>query len=180
MAHERVLLAMVGAAHGVKGEVRLKSFTADPMGLGDYLRLIAEDGRSFKIERLRPAKTMLVAKFRGIEDRNAAEALNGIHLYAERSDLPPPDDDEFYHADLIGMNASDEAGESLGTVTGVHDFGAGDILEIAPRRGQSLLVPFTRAAVPVVDIANQRLVVVPPVEAEDDAEQGADREKSTP
>lgn len=178
VAHERVLLATIGAPHGVRGEVRVKSFTADPLALGDYHRLLAEDGRSFEIERLRSAKSMLVVKFRGVDDRDAAERLNGIALYADRAELPPPEEDEFYHTDLIGLTATDAAGEALGTVTAVHDFGAGDIIEVTPRRGNAFLVPFTKAAVPVVDVVNGRLVVIPPVETEDDAE-GAIRENHT-
>ncbi len=166
-APEGVLLATIGAAHGIHGEVRVKSFTAEPMALAEYGPLHAEGGRRFEIERLRPAKgDMLVAKFRGIDDRNAAETLNGLSLYVERSTLPAPDEDEFYHADLIGLAAFDAAGEPLGRVIAVHNFGAGDILDIAPPQGRSLLVPFTRETVPEVDIAAGRMTVVPPAEVE--------------
>lgn len=144
----------------------MKSFTADPLALADYASLFAEDGRSFHIERLRPAKDMLVVKFRGVDDRDAAEALNGVALYADRGALPKADEGEFYHADLIGLVAANEAGEALGTVVAVHNFGAGDILDIAPPRGPSLLVPFTKEAVPVVDIAAGRITVIPPPETE--------------
>jgi 16S rRNA processing protein RimM len=163
-----VLLATIGAPHGVRGEVRVKSFTADPMSLGDYGTLTTSDGRTFEVERLRPAKQVVVAKFRGIDDRNAAEALNGTELYVDRDILPAAEEDEFYHADLIGLAAEDETGEALGTIVAVHDFGAGDILEIAPGRGPSLLVPFTKAAVPVVDLAGGRVVVSPPAASEDE------------
>jgi 16S rRNA processing protein RimM len=165
-ASGRVLLATIGTAHGVRGEVRVKTFTEDPAALGGYGPLNTEDGRVFQIERLRPAKEVVVAKFRGIDDRNAAEALNGISLYVDREHLPNVEADEYYHADLIGLSAEAEAGEQLGTVVAVHDFGAGDILEIAPRGGPSLLVPFTKEAVPLIDIAAARVVIVPPDETE--------------
>jgi 16S rRNA processing protein RimM len=172
-----VLLATIGAPHGLRGEVRVKSFTADPMSLRDYGRLTAADGRTFDIERLRPAKQVVIAKFRGINDRNAAEALNGTELYIERGKLPAAEEDAFYHADLIGLTALSEAGEELGTVTAIHDFGAGDILEIAPSRGPSLLVPFTRDAVPVVDIAGGRVIVSPPVASDDELQSGEEAEQ---
>ncbi len=169
MEGEQILLAVIGAAHGVRGEVRVKPFTGDPTALGEYGPLATADGRIFHVERLRPAKEVVVAKFRGIDDRNAAEALNGTELYVLRDRLPPTEDeDEFYHADLLGIEAFGETGEHLGTVVAVHDFGAGDILEVTPARGPSLLVPFTTAAVPAVDIAARRLVVVPLPDAEDD------------
>jgi 16S rRNA processing protein RimM len=151
--------------------VRVKSFSADLLALGSYGALTAEDGRLFQVERLRPAKEVVVAKFRGVDDRNAAEALNGVSLYVERSALPAPAADEFYHADLIGLPAIREDGEALGAIVAIHDFGAGDILEIAPRRGPPLLVPFTREAVPIVDIAAGRVVVSPPEETEVEAEE---------
>lgn len=171
MPAERILLATIGAAHGVKGEVRVKSFAAEPMAIGEYGALLTEDGRRFEIERLRPAKgDMLVVKFRGVDDRNAAEALNGVKLHVERSALPAPDEDEFYHVDLIGLAAADPAGAAIGEVTAVHDFGAGAMLEIQPDGGRSLLVPFTKAAVPHVDIAGRRVTVIVPAEIEVEGE----------
>lgn len=161
-----VRLATIGAAHGVRGEVRVKAFTADPSSLRDYGPLSAEDGRIFQIERLRPGKEVLVVKFRGVDDRDAAEALNGVSLFVDRDRLPAAGDDEFYHADLIGLAAFTQSGEPLGAVVAIHDFGAGDIIEIAPPRGPSLLLPFTKAAVPVVDVPAGRIVVVPPEEIE--------------
>ena len=163
-----VLLATIGAPHGVRGEVRVKSFTADPMSLGNYGPLTAADGRTFDIERLRPAKQLLIVKFRGVDDRDSAEALSGTDLYVDRSALPAAAEDEFYHADLIGLTALSEAGEVLGTITAIHDFGAGDILEIAPPRGPSFMLPFTREAVPAVDLAAGRMTVVPPPDTEGD------------
>jgi 16S rRNA processing protein RimM len=163
-----ILLARIGAPHGVRGEVRVKSFGEQPEALERYSPLAGADGRLFHVERLRPAKEVLVVKFRGVDDRDAAEALSGVDLYVDRSRLPAAEEDEFYHADLIGLAAFSEAGEALGTVIAVHDFGAGDILEIAPSRGTSLLLPFTRSTVPLVDIEAGRIVVAPPAEIDDE------------
>ncbi len=170
-----VLVAHIGAAHGIKGEVRVKSFTAAPLDLAGYSPLEAADGRRFIVKAARPAGAspdMLVVRFQGVDDRNAAEALNGLDLSVPRERLPAPEADEFYHADLIGLEAVTPEGAPLGTVIAVPNYGAGDLLEIAPPRGLSLLVPFTRAAVPEIDLAAGRVTVVPPVEvgeAEDDA-----------
>ena len=168
----RVVLAQIGAAHGIRGEVRVKSFTADPTSLGGYGPLLAADGRTFEIDRLRPLKgDMLVAKFRGIDDRNAAEALNGVELSVDRSALPPAEANEYYHADLIGLEAFDAGGNPLGRVVAVENFGAGDILEIAPSDGVSLMIPFTNATVPDIDISAGRLTIVPPAEIEIEEEE---------
>jgi 16S rRNA processing protein RimM len=168
---ERVILATIGGAHGIRGEVRVKSFTEDPMAVKSYGPLFAEDGRSFEIERLRPSKNVLIAKFKGIDDRNAAEALNGLSLFVERSALPPPEPGEYYHADLIGLAAFDPDGQPLGEVVAVDNYGAGDILEIVDKqRGSSLLIPFTNSTVPDIDIAAGRLTIVPPVEIEGEQE----------
>lgn len=163
---ERVLVARIGAAHGIKGEVRVKAFTADPADIAAYGPLEAADGRRFEVARLRPAAgpatDMLVVRFKGVDDRNTAETLNGLDLSIPRERLPPPGDDEYYHADLVGLDAVTTAGEAIGTVIGVHNYGAGDLIEIAPRRGETILVPFTRAVVPEVDIPGRRVVVDPP------------------
>ena len=167
----RVVLATIGGAHGIRGEVRVKSFTVDPMALKDYGPLSTEDGRRFEIEHLRPAKNVLIAKFLGVDDRNAAEALNGLSLFVERSALPPPEPGEYYHNDLIGLSAYDADGHSLGEVVAVENYGAGDILEIADREsGSSMLVPFTNRTVPDIDIATGRLTIVPPAEIEIEGE----------
>lgn len=165
------MLATIGSPHGIRGEVRVKSFTADPTALASYGPLTAADGRVFEIERLRPAKGVVIAKFRGVDDRNAAEALNGVELSVERSALPPAEVGEYYHADLIGLEAVDAAGKPLGRVVAVQNFGAGDILEIAPPDGVSLLIPFTNATVPDIDIAGGRLRIVLPAEIEIQEEQ---------
>ena len=163
----RIVVGRIGAAHGIKGEVRVKSFTAEPLELAAYGPLEASDGRRFTIEAARPAGAspdMLVVRFQGIAERSAAEALNGLDLTVPRERLPEPDEDEFYHADLIGLAAVTPSGAPLGTVVAVPNYGAGDLLEIARPKGPTLLVPFTRAAVPAIDLAAKRVVVDPPVE----------------
>ena len=164
-----VRVGRIGAAHGIKGDVRLVSFTADPKAIGRYGPLQDESGtRRFEIEALRPVKDdLFVARFKGIATRDAAEALNNLDLYLPRAALPAAADDEFYHADLIGLRAVDTAGVEQGTVQNVLNFGGGDILEIAPAGGgETLLLPFTKACVPVIDLAQRRVVVVPPAEIE--------------
>jgi len=163
-ADDRVCVARIGAAHGTGGEVRLWSFTADPQAIGSYGALETADGtRRLEIEALRPGKAFLVARFKNVADRSAAERLCNIDLYVPRARLPAPDEDEFYHADLIGLDAVDLAGKGLGSVIAVHNFGAGDLLEIAPPTGgDTVLMPFTAAAVPEVEIAAGRIVLDPP------------------
>jgi 16S rRNA processing protein RimM len=162
----RVLIAQIGAAHGVRGEVRLKPFTQDPLGVAAYGPLESEDGkRRFEIESVRPAKDMLVARLKGVADRNAAEALKNVRLYVARERLPDAGDDEFYHTDLVGLAAVSPRGEAIGTVKAVHNFGAGDLLEIAPADGATIMLPFNETTVPVVDLAAGKIVVEPPADA---------------
>ena len=162
----RVCVAQIGAAHGVRGEVRLKPFTEDPLSVARYGVLETEDGRRLEIEALRPAKHMLVARLKGVTDRNAAEALKNLRLYVPRDRLPPPADDEFYQADLVGLAAQTRDGAPFGTVKAVHNFGAGDLLEIEPAAGgASVMLPVTETAVPVVEIARGRIVIAPPEDA---------------
>jgi len=158
---ERICVAQIGGPHGIRGEVKLKSFTADPLAVKDYGPLTSEDGSAqFEIERVRPAKSHLVARFRGVDDRNAAERLTNLKLFVPRDRLPPPAADEFYHADLIGLAAVTADGTAVGTVVAIHDFGAGVILELRPPAGgASVLLPFTDTFVPSVDIARGRIVV---------------------
>ena len=160
----RVCVAQIGAPHGVRGEVRLWTFTADPMAITQYGPLETEDGkRSFEIGAVRPAKGHLVARLRGVEDRNAAERLTNTKLFVPRERLPAPAEaDEFYHADLLDLAVEDAAGARLGSVVAVHNFGAGDLLEVRPvGGGDTVMLPFTEATVPVIDIAGGRIVVVP-------------------
>ncbi len=165
---ERIRVARIGAAHGVRGEVKLWPFTQDPMAVASYGELETEDGaRHFTIEALRPANDFLVARFAGVNDRDAAEKLTNIELFMPRERLPPIEEaDTYYHADLIGLAAVTPDGKALGTVSAVHNFGAGDIIEIAPESGTPLMLSFTQAAVPKVDVQAKRIVVVPPAEGE--------------
>jgi 16S rRNA processing protein RimM len=160
----RVCVARIGAAHGTRGEVKLWSFTAAPGAVGDYGPLETTDGtQAFEIEALRPGKDFFVARLKGVTDRSAAERLRNTDLYVARERLPEPDAEEFYHADLIGLDARDTAGKALGSVVAVHNFGAGDLLEIAPAAGgETVMLPFTAAIVPVIEIANGRIIVDPP------------------
>ena len=147
-------MAVIGAPHGIKGELRVKTFTGDPLALGDYGPLFAKNGRSFEIVDIRPANTVVVVRFKGVKDRKQAEALTGTELFIDRSALPDEGEDgEFYHADLIGLAVKDETGASVGKVTAVQNFGGGDILELALGGRKGVLIPFTQAAVPEVDIA---------------------------
>jgi 16S rRNA processing protein RimM len=160
----RVCVARIGAAHGTRGEVKLWPFTAAPEAVGDYGPLETADGtRAFEIEALRPAKEFFVARLKGVTDRTAAERLRNTDLYVPRERLPAPDPDEFYHADLIGLAVQDAAGRAFGTVVAVHNFGAGDLLEIAPAGGgETMMLPFTAAIVPVIEIAHRRVIVNAP------------------
>jgi 16S rRNA processing protein RimM len=165
----RICLGQIGAPHGVRGEVRLRSFTAEPQAINSYGPLETEDGRVLKIESLRAAKDHFVATLAGIRDRTAAARLTNVKLYVPRQRLPEPADaDEFYHADLVGLAAFDPAGKKLGTVIAVHNFGAGDLIEIKPDAGgKTALVAFDAINVPTVDLAASRIVVTPsPLERE--------------
>jgi 16S rRNA processing protein RimM len=165
MAGARICLGQIGAAHGVGGEVRLRSFTAEPAAIADYGPLETQDGRVFRIEALRPAKDHFIARLSGVGDRDAARALANAKLYVPRERLPEPKAaDEFYHADLIGLAVLDGAGEQLGTVVAIHNFGAGDLIEVQQAAGGATqMLPFDQATVPLVDIAAGRIVVaVPP------------------
>ncbi|WP_237476808.1 ribosome maturation factor RimM [Lichenibacterium dinghuense] len=162
MGETRVLVGVFGAPQGVRGEVRIKSYTGEPRDVGAYGPLTTADGRgSFKLLSLRPLRDdMLVARVEGIEDRDAAARLTNTDLYIPRDRLPPPEPDEFYHVDLVGLRAEGEDGAALGRVRGIENHGAGDIVEIAPDRpGETLLVPFTLAFVPVIDFEGGRIVV---------------------
>ena len=165
---DRVCVAQIGAAHGIRGEVRLRSFTEDPMSVQSYGPLESEDGtQRFIIEALRPARDHFVARLEGVADREAAEKLTNLRLYVPRDRLPPIDEAEmFYHADLVGLAAVTPDGAPLGTVTAVLNFGAGDLIEIKPINGEPLMVPFTDAAVPEIDLASGRIVVNPPTAIE--------------
>ena len=165
----RICVARIGAAHGVRGEVKLWSFTEDPAAVAHYGPLETQDGtRCFEIEALRAAKDHFVARIAGVNDRDAAEKLRNIELYIPRARLPTIEEAAtFYHADLVGLDAITPDGARVGTVHALHNFGAGDIIEIAPAEGgDPLMLPFNETTVPKIDVAARQVVVVPPVETE--------------
>jgi len=165
----RVCVARIGAAHGVRGEVKLWSCTEDPAAVAHYGPLETQDGtRCFEIEALRAAKDHFVARIAGVSDRDAAEKLRNIELYIPRARLPKIEEtDTFYHADLVGLDAVTPAGARVGIVHALHNFGAGDIIEIAPAGGgDPLMLPFNETTVPKIDVAARQIVVVPPAETE--------------
>lgn len=175
--HNLIFVAQVGAAHGVRGEVKVTTFTADPMALAHYKTLLRQDGSpALTIQSARPTKGGIVARLKGVADRNAAEALRGLKLYIPRDALPEPEEDEFYLADLIGLSVETAQGEVLGKVKTVQDFGAGDLLEIQPRAGATWWLPFTREAVPQVLIAEGKLIAAPPAVIEADPNEGREDE----
>lgn len=161
----RIRVARIGAAHGVRGEVKLWSFTQDPMAVADYGPLETEDGaQRFEIETLRPAKDFMVARLKGVADRDAATKLCNLELFIARDKLPPIEEDEtYYHADLVGMAAITPEGVPLGNVTAIHNFGAGDLIEIAASAGgEPLLLPFTESVVTNIDTTLRQITIVLP------------------
>jgi 16S rRNA processing protein RimM len=162
-AEKRVCVGAVAGAHGVRGAVKIKSFTGNPEDIARYGPLEDESGqRQFTLRLTGAGKGVLIGQLSGITDRNQAEAARGLRLYLQRAVLPPTEEDEYYHADLIGLEAVLTDGTAAGRVRAVHDFGAGDTLEIARAEGPPLIVPFTRAIVPEVDLAAGRLLIDPP------------------
>ncbi|MDP3749493.1 MAG: ribosome maturation factor RimM [Phenylobacterium sp.] len=177
MSDQLLLVAQVGGAHGVRGELKITTYTADPMAVADYKNLMRQDGSpSLVIASARPSKGGIVARVKGCDDRNAAEALRGLKLFIARDVLPAPEEDEFYLADLIGLAVETAAGEPLGKVKDVRDFGAGDLLEIQPRAGQTWWLPFTREAVPEVRLAEGKIIAAPPAVIEADPNEGRDEQ----
>jgi 16S rRNA processing protein RimM len=178
-----VQMAVIGAPHGIKGELRVKTFTGDPMALGDYGPLFDRNGRPFEIAAIRPANEVVVVRFKGVNDRNAAEPLTNTELFVDRSALPQTvDEGEFYHADLIGLAVKDETGAAIGKVTAVQNFGGGDILELSLGGRKGVLIPFTQTAVPEVDIA-AGFIQIDTIAAglvEDEDEDGIADEKAKP
>ena len=165
----RICVARIGAAPGVRGEVKLWAVTEDPAAVAHYGPLETQDGtRCFEIEALRAAKDHFVARIAGVNDRDAAEKLRNIELYIPRARLPKIEEaDTFYHADLVGLDAVAPDGTRVGTVHALHNFGAGDIIEIAPAGGgDPLMLPFNETTVPKIDVAARQIVVVPPAETE--------------
>lgn len=184
MTEKPVLLAIIGAAHGIKGEVRIKSFTGDPLALADYSPLRDASGRAFEILSVRPQGEVVVARLKGVDGRNAAEALNGRQLFTDRAQLPPEEDGEFYHEDLVGLSVQDETGATIGTVTAVQNFGGGDVLELTVNGRKGVLIPFTHAAVPEVSIPDRHIridsLAAGLVEDEDDDGRPPDGESEKP
>lgn len=163
---DRVCLGAIAGAQGVRGAVRIKPFTARPEDVAAYGPVEDESGtRRFKLRVVEVKGGMVIATAEGVADRNAAEALRGTQLWVARDRLPPPEEGEFYHADLVGLAVEDEAGNPVGRVAALHDFGAGEVIEIARDGANSLMLPFTLAVVPVVDVAAGRVVIAPPAEA---------------
>ena len=159
----QVLLGEIGAAQGLKGEVRVRSYTAEPAAIARYGALHDEHGRAIEIENIRATPKALIARIKGVTTREAAEALNRTKLYVDRARLPEREEEEWYHTDLVGLEAVDRAGERIGVVVAVQNFGAGDLIEVKPDKGgATVLVPFTRDAVPDVDVEGGRLVLAPP------------------
>ena len=166
-AVDLVLVGVVTAPHGVRGLVKVKSFTEEPSDLVAYGALSDQAGlRTFQLEIVGEAKGQLIVRMDGIADRNAAEDLKGQKLYIHRSALPEPEEDEFYHADLIGLRTVLSDGSAHGRIKAVHDFGAGDLLEVALESGGMTYLPFTRDVVPTVDLKSGTATVVPPQEVD--------------
>jgi 16S rRNA processing protein RimM len=162
-----VLLGVVTGAHGLEGEVKVKTFTDAPESLGLYGPVTAADGRVLSVVGVRPAKGgEAIVRFKGIAGRTAAESLKGQKLFVPRSALPEPEEDEFYHVDLIGCAVEDRNGKSLGRVAAIHNFGAGDMLEIEDAGGETRFLPFNDDTVPTVDLKARRIVVEIPGEVE--------------
>jgi 16S rRNA processing protein RimM len=165
----RVCVARIGAPHGVRGEVKLWPFTQTPLAVAEYGPLETQDGkRTFEIETLRAAKDHLVARLKGVGDREAAAALTNTDLYVPRERLPAIEDaDTFYHSDLVGLDVITPDGTQVGTVHAMHNFGAGDLMEIMPiGSGEPVMLPFNATTVPKIDLAGKQVVVVPSAEIE--------------
>ncbi len=161
---ELVCVGAIAGAYGVRGEVRLKSFTADAEAIADYAPLLTEDGaQSFTVTITRPIKNGLAVRLSGVTTKEEADALRGTQLYVPRDRFPEPEDDEYYHADLVGLEVRDTGGTVLGRIKSVQNHGATDLLEIhGPNLKSAVLLPFTHEAVPTVDLAEGRVIVDPP------------------
>jgi 16S rRNA processing protein RimM len=159
MSDKQILLGRILGPHGLKGEVKIKSFTADPLAVASYGAVLAPDGRRFKLTRARLQGDIVIAAIKGVADRNVAETLKGVELSVTRDDLPETDDGEYYQADLIGLAVFDEAGDKVGEVVAFQHFGAGDLIEIARDGGGTSFVPFADSMVPHVDLEEGRIVL---------------------
>ena len=163
MSKDKVCLGAITGSYGVRGEARVKSFCADPTAIGDYGPLSDEAGtKSWTLTITRPVKEGFAIRLSGVTSKEQADALKGTRLYAPRTALPALPDDEFYYSDLIGLDVFDTGGQKIGRVNAVYDHGAGDILGIASQGGGTMLLPFTRDAVPTIDLASRRVIIDPP------------------
>ncbi|MBW8638573.1 ribosome maturation factor RimM [Hoeflea sp. WL0058] len=178
-----VLMAVIGAPHGVRGEVRVKPFGEDPLALGDYGPLFDDKGNTYQVKAIRPSKTVVVVRFDAVNSREQAEALNGTELFIDRSRLPDDalDDDEYFQADLIGMTVRDAEAKDYGQVIAIHDFGGGDIIELRKGDARSVMIPFNGDAVTDIDMEG-RIIMVSPLAAglEDEGEPGPGSRKRRP
>ncbi|CAN5777864.1 ribosome maturation factor RimM [soil metagenome] len=173
MADRLLQVARVAGAFGVRGEIRITTFTEDPLALAAYKVLTREDGSAgLTITTARAVKGAVIARAAGIDTRDQAEALRGLKLFIAREALPAPDEDEFYHADLLGLILANPEGELMGKVKTIQDFGAGDLIEVQPPMGASWWLPFTRETVPEVRLAQGKLIAIRPAEIDGDAEEG--------
>jgi 16S rRNA processing protein RimM len=171
---DRVCLGVIAGAHGVRGELRVESYTADPADIASYGPLTDETGRRrLTLTIVGAVRGQLIARIEGVDDRDAAEALRGLRLHVERSVLPEPAAEEFYHSDLVGLATERSDGTRFGVIRALHDFGAGDVVEIERPNGERVMLPFTKAIVPVIDLAAGRVLVEPPVETEARPERSA-------
>ncbi len=163
MASDRVLLGVVAAPHGIRGLVRIRSYTEDPMAVASYGPLSDESGKKkYRVEALSTARGAVLARIEGVADRTAAEALRGLRLYVERGQLPPAGEREWYEADLVGLAAIGRDGRDWGKVVAFHDFGAGSVMEVSGGPKGNLMLPFTDEAVPEIDVEGGKVVVDPP------------------
>jgi 16S rRNA processing protein RimM len=170
----KIFLGQIGAAHGIKGQVRIATHTQDPEAIGSYGPLDTDrPGLTIVLTKVRLQKNVVIAHIKGISDRTAAEQLNGVSLFVDRNKLPETEDeDDFYHTDLIGLEARLETGVVIGKVSAIPNFGAGDLIEIRdPQSGDTYLYPFTKAVVPHVHIADGFLTIVVPLDAEEGEEE---------
>lgn len=170
----RILMGQIGAAHGIKGEVRIAAHTQDPEAIASYGPLETDrPGLTVTITKARLQKNVVIAHIKGVSDRTAAEKLNGVNLYVDRAKLPAPDDeDDFYHADLLDLDARLESGVVIGQVSALPNFGAGDLIEVRdPRTGDTFLYPFTKAVVPTINIAEGYLTIIVPLDAPEGEEE---------
>jgi len=168
-ASERVRIGRIAAAHGLRGEVKIRCFTENPEDVALYRPVSDEHGRALSLSDIRPAKgPFVIARVEDVADRNAAEALVGRDLYVPQDALPPPEADEWYYSDLVGLAALDPKGRSLGTVVAIYDFGAGDLIEIAPPAGKPFMVPFTVACAPDINVADGTITIIPLRDADED------------